>query len=165
MSSFSSYSKNRSDTVITIFALFAMLLAGGISIATINTDQQSKSPGSSMSGLADPLEMAEQAALAGLDAARGHIECHGIRARGGLPEHFYANGARYKVTWDDINLGDSTVFVVSTGLYTLGDGETCNTKLESVIKVDLMVSHEKPIFHEYYLKNSKYRTVRETNAP
>jgi len=150
---------NRSDIVVTLFALFALLLAGGISIATITTDNEVKSSAKIDLGLEDPLNKVEIAARAGIDAARGHIQCHGITKSGGLPSQYYANGARFEVAWDKIDLSDSTVHVMSTGFINHDDGQIYTSKLESVLKVDLMVSHEVPILHEYYKKSGHDFTI------
>jgi hypothetical protein len=153
MKFFSARQDNRSDIVVTLFALFALLLAGGISIATITTDKEVKSSTKIDLGLEDPINKVEMAARAGIDAARGHIQCHGITESGGLPSQYYVNGARFEVVWDKIDLTDSTVHVISTGFINHDNGQVYTSKLESVLKVDLMVSHEVPILHEYYKKN------------
>jgi len=154
MKFFKARQDNRSDIVVTLFALFALLLAGGISIATITTDKEVKSSDRTEFGLDDPLNKVEIAAKAGIDAARGHIQCHGITESGGLPSQYYANGARFEVVWDKINLLDSTVHIISTGFINHDDGQIYTSKLESILKVDLMVTHEIPILHEYYKQNS-----------
>lgn len=150
---------NRSDIVVTLFALFALLLAGGISIATITTDNEVKSLNKIDLGLEDPLNKVEMAAKAGIDAARGHIQCHGITESGGLPSQYYVNGARFEVVWDKIDLSDSTVHVISTGFINHDNGQIYTSKLESVLKVDLLVSHEIPVLHEYYMKNGHDITI------
>ena len=152
----------KGDSVLTIFALCAMLLAGGLSLATITTDFRSAT-GNRNQSLNDPLTRAELAANAGISAARGHIECHGILDSGGLPEQYYANGARFKVSWDDIDLKDSTVHIVSAGFVDNAAGETYTSKLESIIKVDLLSVHDRPIFHEYYDRNVGYEGTADVH--
>lgn len=144
---------NKSDTVITLFALVSILMAGGISLATISTDKNSGIGQEIDVYDVDPLARAEQAALAAISAARGHIECHGITESGGLADQYYANGARFTAVWDEINLADSTVRVAATG-YCLDDsGEEFKTRFESVIKVELLKAHERPAMHDYYKSN------------
>lgn len=150
MAMFNKKSGNKSDLVVTLFALFSILLAGGISIATISTDQQSEPIDVIDINKQDPVIKAEQAALAGLMAARGHIECHGITEKGGLPDQYYANGARFSAVWDKINLSDSTVHIISTGYFGDSDGEVHSSKFESIIKVDLASAHNQGILSDYY---------------
>lgn len=150
MARFHGRSRNQSDLIVTIFAIFAILLAGGISIATISTDQQSQPMEAVNFDKQEPIVKAEQAALAGLMAVRGHIECHGIKEKGGLPDQYYANGARFSAVWDDINLNDSTVHVISTGYFGDNDGEMHSSKFESIIKVDLASAHNEGILNNYY---------------
>jgi len=146
---------NRSDIVVTLFAVLAIVMAGGISIATISTDKQADSFDKFNLGMADPVSKAETAALAGIEAARGHIECHSITESGGLPAQYYANGARFEVAWDEIDLTDSTVHIVSTGFISQNDGKIFSSIIESVHKVDFVASHERPILHDYYQKNAQ----------
>ncbi len=141
---------NRSDMVVTIFAIFAILLAGGISVATISTDKNSDIGAINTVMDAQPLARAEQAAMAGVSAVKGHIECHGITESGGLPDQYYANGARFNALWDEINLADSTVKIISTGYCLDDDGLEYSTEYESIIKVDLLASHDHPILQDYY---------------
>jgi len=146
---------NRSDTAVTMVVLCVMLLAGGISIATINTDQNSQLMDNSVLEIADPFDKAEQAAMAGIKAAKGHIECHGINESGGLPEQFFANGGRFEVAWDEINVNDSTVHIVSTGYYELNLDKIYTSQLESVIKVDIFATHSQQILKDYYKNHSR----------
>ena len=148
-------SSNRSDTIVTLFALLAIFLAGGISIATISTDKQSDSLGQYNIGIDDPIGQAELAAMAGISAAKGHIECHGLTESGGLPGSYYANGARFEVAWDEIDLTDSTVYIVSKGYVSQADGQIFSSVIESVTKIDLLASHDRPILHDYYIGHSQ----------
>jgi hypothetical protein len=142
---------NRSDMVVTLIAIFSIIMAGGISIATITTDQNTDSAPVSLNIYdADPLARAEQAAVAGIHAAKGHIQCHGVVEKGGLPDQYYANGARFMTVWDDLNLSDSTVHVVSTGYCRDANGEEHVTKLESIMKIDLLFAHQPALLQDYY---------------
>jgi len=144
---------NKSDMVVTLFALFSILIAGGISIATITTNNEIESEINVNIYEIDPLIRAEQAAMAGIDAAKGHIQCHGIVDPGGLPNQYYANGARFEAVWDEINLKDSTVHVVSTGFCQTEKGEEFTTKYESIIKVNLIATHDQAILQDFYKAN------------
>jgi hypothetical protein len=142
---------NRSDMVVTLIAIFSIIMAGGISIATITTDQNTDNAPVALNIYdTDPLARAEQAAMAGIHAVKGHIECHGRTDKGGLPDQYYANGARFTAVWDDINLTDSTVHVVSTGYCRDNSGEEHVTQLESIMKIDLLYSHHSSILQDYY---------------
>ena len=152
---------SRNDMVITIVALTVLIFAGGISIATINTDHKKSYLNDSILEPLDPFDKAEQAAIAGIKAAQGHINCHGIKESGGLPERFYANGGRFKVSWDDINIEDSTVHIVSTGYFETNDENTYTSHLESEIKVELAVTHNQKILSEYYKNHSNILTKQQ----
>jgi len=65
-------------------------------------------------------------------------------------EQYFVNGGRFEVAWDDINLADSTVNIVSTGSYEFDSGNTYTSKLESVIDLDLLSSHNQQILSGYY---------------
>ena len=158
MAFFDNRKGNRSDTVITLFALGAILLAGGISLATISTDNNSGIGQAIDIYEADPLSRAEQAAFAGISAARGHIECHGITESGGLRDQYYANGARFSAVWEEINMVDSTVKVTVIGYCQDDSGEEYKTRFESVIKVELLKAHGRPPMHEYYEANFVNKT-------
>ena len=147
---FNGKKSNRSDTIVTLIAIFSIILAGSISIATITTEQNIDNTASLNIYDADPLARAEQAAIAGIHAAKGHIQCHGLVDQGGLPDQYFANGARFMTVWDDINVNDSTVHIISTGYCRDNNGEEHITKLESVVKIDLLISHHQPILHDYY---------------
>ena len=145
---------NRSDTAVTMVVLCVMLLAGGISIATINTDQNSQLQDNSILETVDPFDKAEQAAMAGIKAAKGHIECHGLRENGSLPEQYFVNGGRFEVAWDDINVNDSTVHIVSTGFFELSTDKIYTSQLESVIKVNFLTTHGQQFLKDYYKHHS-----------
>lgn len=107
----------------------------------------------------DPTSKADEAASAGIQAARGHIECHGLKQQGALPRQFFANGGRFEVAWSDFNPTDSTVRVISTGYYEIpglpdefGAKSYC-TRLESTLKVNLISTHSQtPILARYYTR-------------
>lgn len=135
----------RTDTVVLIFSTLAVLIAATLSMATISTNHSDVNFDTQ-----DPLEKAEAAADAGIDAARWHIECHGRTEAGGLSPKYFINGATYKVEWDDINLADSTVNVRSLGNYTRGDDKNYEILVESRIKIEFMPSHRREILEDYY---------------
>ncbi len=137
--------ENKTDTVILIFSALAVLVAGTLSMATISQDRQ-VDPFDS----ANPTQRAEAAAVAGLDAARWHIECHGRVSSGGLTPKYYANGGIYEVEWDDVNMTDSTVMVRSRGDFSWGDDKHYEVNLESKIKLEFLPSHNQKIMDAYY---------------
>ncbi|MCD6161499.1 MAG: hypothetical protein J7K40_03680 [candidate division Zixibacteria bacterium] len=153
---------NKNDTIIMVVALFVMLLAGGISMSTINTDQNVKSMQVAAIEPLNPLNLAEQAAMAGIKAAKGHIECHSIKKPGSLPRQFYVNGGRFEVEWDDINIADSTVNIVSTGYYESDSKKTYTSRLESVIDLSFMPSHNQQILSDYYMSHPKNHAIKQT---
>jgi hypothetical protein len=158
--------KNRSDSFVTIFAIFAILLAGGISIGTMSSNEAIPNI------VADPLDRAEQAAFAGIQAAKGHIECHGIKHRGALPQQFFANGGRFEVAWDEPNPADSTVRVVATGYYESildpekGNSHIYSSRLESVLKVNTVSTHSNgpAILDHYYQRNLPKSAIIKTSS-
>ncbi|OQX91531.1 MAG: hypothetical protein B6D58_07635 [candidate division Zixibacteria bacterium 4484_95] len=148
--------KNRSDSIVMIFALFAIFLAGGISIATITTGRNTEVAFDN-----NPITKAEQAAYAGIQAAKGHIECHGRTQSGSLPRQFYVNGGKFEVTWENLNLSDSTVHIISTGFYDGDGGKSYSSKLETVMKVTLLSSHQPPILDDYYKRTKDYTVINQ----
>lgn len=153
---------NKSDTVITIVALFVMLIAGGISISTISTNQNVQSLQVSAIEPVNPVSLAEQAAMAGIKAAKSHIECHGIKKPGGLPRQFYVNGGRFEVNWDEINVTDSTVHIVSTGYYESDGKKMYTSRLESIIDISFLPSHDQRILSDYYMSHPKNRAIGQS---
>ena len=141
---------SRSEIAVTIVAMFVLLLVGGISLTTISISQNTQTMTDTAYEPFNPVNKAEQAAMAGIKAAKGHIECHGIKKSGGLPQQYFVNGGRFEVAWDDINLVDSTVNIVSTGFYEFDSGNTYTSKLESVIDLNLLSSHNQQILSGYY---------------
>jgi hypothetical protein len=97
-----------------------------------------------------PGEIADEAARAGLNAAKWHIECHGRTSAGGLAPRFYVNGAIYSVKWGDINPGDSIVEIKSVGSFASGPGQSYRSILESKIKIDFLPAHKNTILTSYY---------------
>jgi hypothetical protein len=124
----------------------AMLLAGVLSIATIST----KTDKNEISKMSVPGDLADEAARAGLDAAKWHIECHGRTTAGSLSPHFYINGATYSIAWSDLNLTDSTVHVRSLGQYAIGRNQEFRVSLASKIKIDFLPAHRNKILTDYY---------------
>jgi hypothetical protein len=139
------HSDTRTDTVVLIFSTMAVLIAATLSMATISTNHDDI-----IYDTLDPLEKAEAAANAGVDAARWHIECHGRTEAGGLTPKYFVNGATYTVEWDDVDLADSTVNVRSTGDFTRGDDKHYEIQVESRIKIEFMPSHNQEILKDYY---------------
>ena len=141
---------SKSDNLVTVFAIFAILLAGGISLGTMSQPEITQQP------VADPVKLAEQAAYAGIEAARWHIECHGLKAGGALPRRFYVNGGRFEVAWDGLNQADSTVRVLSTGYYEIaGDSLEIENRvfcsmLETIIKIDCTAHPRSEILARHY---------------
>ncbi len=127
----------------------AMLLAGVLSIATIST----RTDKNEISKVTAPRDLAEEAARAGLDAAKWHIECHGRTSAGSLSPHYYINGATYSISWDNLDLRDSTVHVNSMGQYTIGKNQDYRVSIESKIKIDFLPAHKNEILSEYYSRN------------
>jgi hypothetical protein len=153
--------KNRSDSFVTIFAIFAILLAGGISVGTMNSHEVIPDV------VVDPIDRAEQAAFAGIQAAKGHIECHGVKHRGALPQQYFANGGKFEVFWDEPNMNDSTVRVAATGYYESlidpenGSSHIYSSRLESVVKINLVSTHSSgpAILDHYYQRNIKNNPI------
>lgn len=135
----------RTDTVVLIFSTLAVLIAATLSMATISTNKQEIRLESS-----NPTERADDAANAGVDAARRHIECHGRIEAGSLTPKFYVNGATYRVEWDDVNMKDSTVVVRSLGDFSWGDEKHYEIFVESRIKLDFLPAHDQEILKDYY---------------
>lgn len=135
----------RTDTVVLIFSTLAVLIAATLSMATISTTHDK-----ALYDTLDPLKKAEDAANAGVDAARWHIECHGRTEAGGLTPKYFVNGATYTVEWDNVNLADSTVNVRSTGNFKRGDDKHYEIQVESKIKIEFLPSHRQDILEDYY---------------
>jgi hypothetical protein len=158
------YSDNRykNETIVTIAALFIMLLAAGVSLTTISVGNDIENNEYLLDESVDPVFEAERAALAGIKAAKGHIECHGIKARGNLPKRFYANGGSFEVAWGDINMADSTVRVMSRGYYEADDEKIYESKLESIINVKFLTAHDTQLLLNYYSHDSHYNHPDDT---
>ncbi len=65
-----SFDQNKSEIPIIILSIAAVLAAGVLSMATMNSHENAKTSVRS----ADPYFMADQAAKAGFETARWHIE-------------------------------------------------------------------------------------------
>jgi len=138
-------SDTRTDTVVLIFSVLAVMIAATLSMATISTNHNTMATDSP-----DPSERAEAAANAGIDAARWHIECHGRTEAGGLTPKYYVNGATYAVEWDNVDMTDSTVTVRSLGDFSWGDDKHYEIYVESKIKLGFLPSHNQEILKDYY---------------
>jgi len=147
-------SENRGDFLLTFIAIGVILLAAGITVGKVKDDGHSATTVS----IADPVAVAEAAAYAGIEAAKGHIQCHGSSGKGALPKQFYANGGRFEVVWDNFDAADSTVRVLAYGYCDIpgaegGNGWTYTTRLESVIKIDRTHSNDRnKILRGFYEK-------------
>lgn len=141
--------QNRSEIPIIILSIAAVLAAGVLSMATISTHKNEKAVVRS----SDPYLLADQAAKAGFETARWHIENHGRTRQGSLSSHFDINGALYAVEWDNVDLSDSTVNVRSTGEVVLENGQACEVSLESKMKIAFIPERTNTILDSYYSKN------------
>jgi hypothetical protein len=142
------------DRLVTIFAIFAIFMAAAISFATLGNHEI-------IAPVADdPNDQAMEAAEAGIQAAKGHIECHSLKSGGSLPRQYFVNGGRFDVAWSALNPEDSTVQIVSTGYYEVpgmsdefGAKNFC-ARLETNLKVNLIPTHNQaPILAKYYQRS------------
>jgi hypothetical protein len=92
----------------------------------------------------------DEAAKAGIEAAKWHIQCHGRTTSGSIGPHFWINGATYGAQWDDMDLRDSTVIVRSVGDYEIGSNQSYQVNLESKIKIEFLPAHTNSVFTSYY---------------
>ncbi len=147
--------ENKNDFVVLIFSLLAVIIAGTLSMATVvnkPTDSASIRFDSDM-----PMDKANTAAIAGSEAAKWHIECHGRKDKGSLSPQYYINGATYAVEWDEVNMSDSTVIVRAKGEFVGPDNERYQAKIETKVKLDFFPSHKKEIMSDYYAKNRNHQ--------
>lgn len=143
------------DSVVLIISVLAVLVAATLTMATITRNsERAEQQSAILLDSPDPMLRAEQAAEAGLDAAKWHIECHGRVEAGGLSPKYFANGATYTVAWDDVDLSDSTVVVRSTGNFSWGGKKQYQADVESKLKIDFLPSHGEEILSIYYSRNS-----------
>ncbi|NLI16528.1 MAG: hypothetical protein GX409_09615 [candidate division Zixibacteria bacterium] len=147
-------SAKQNDRLVTVFAVFAILIAIAISFASLG-NHDIVSP-----AVENPEDIAADAAAAGIQAAKGHIECHSLKSGGSLPRQYYVNGGRFEVIWGEFNPIDSTVKIRSTGYYELpGVADEFGTKsycarLETDLKVNLIATHnQSPILARYYQRH------------
>ncbi len=139
------------DSVVLIISALAVLVAATLTMATITRNsERSKQQNEIFFDSPDPMKRAEQAAKAGLDAAKWHIECHGRVEAGGLSPKYFANGATYLVSWDDVDMTDSTVVVRSLGNFSWGGDRQYQADVESKIKIEFLPSHRQEILSAYY---------------
>jgi hypothetical protein len=117
----------KADSIVLLLSVLAVLVAATLTMATISKNSDDFAYNSP-----DPLKRAEQAAKAGIEAARWHVQCHGRTDSGGLPERYFVNGATYRVEWDALDLSDSTV------------------DIRSRIKISYLPSHGDEILDDYY---------------
>jgi len=139
---------SRADTVVLLFSALAVIIAGTLSMATISNNNSINHDNAG-----NPLILANQAAKAGMDAAKWHIECHGRTAGGGLAPRYYVNGALYSATWGDVDLNDSTVIVETKGSYRDRNNKLYSIDLKNEIKVDFLPAHNEAVLSSYYSKN------------
>jgi hypothetical protein len=154
-------SEKQNDRLVTVFAVFAIIVAAAISFASFgNRDFD-------IPLAENPEDLAADAAAAGIQAAKGHIECHSLKSGGSLPRQYYVNGGRFEVSWGEFNPVDSTVKIISTGYYKLpgitdefGAKSYC-ARLETDIKVNLIATHnQSPILARYY---QRHQSATETD--
>jgi hypothetical protein len=144
----------QNDRLVTVFAIFAIILAAAISFATLGNHSLAAP------SVEDPADQAADAAAAGIQAAKGHIECHSLKSGGALPRQYYANGGKFEVAWSEFNPIDSTVRIISTGYYEIpgmadefGAKNYC-ARLETDMKVNLTVTqNQTPILARYYQRS------------
>jgi hypothetical protein len=135
----------KADSIVLLLSVLAVLVAATLTMATISKNSDDFAYNSP-----DPLKRAEQAAKAGIEAARWHVQCHGRTDSGGLPERYFVNGATYRVEWDALDLSDSTVDVRSSGYFSWGGERRYQVDLDSRIKISYLPSHGDEILDDYY---------------
>ena len=135
---------SRADTVVLLFSVLAVIVAGTLSMATISNNNMTESRQSG-----DPIKMADEAARAGIDAAKRHVECHGRVEAGSLSPKYHINGASYSVNWDELNLSDSTVSIRAVGIYSQNDKQY-SVELDKEIKVNFQSAHRNVALEKYY---------------
>jgi len=149
------FTSGKSDIPILILSVVALLLAGVLSMVTMaNRPDKIEANLSSSS-----YHAAEEAAEAGIQAAKWHIQCHGRKRAGGLDSKYHINGATYKVAWDDIDLTDSTVVIHSEGESVMPSDQRYTYKLDSKIKIEFLPAHSDDILTSYYDENSGRKIV------
>lgn len=147
-------SGEKTDRIVIIFAVFAIIMAAAISFATLGNHEVTAPQAE------DPGDRAAEAAAAGIQAAKGHIECHSLKSGGSLPRQYFANGGRFEVAWSEFNPADSTVQIISTGYYEIpgmadefGAKSYC-ARQETNLKVKLVPTHNQtPILARYYRRS------------
>jgi hypothetical protein len=143
------------DSAVLIASALAVLVAATLTMATIaRNSQKSEQLSQVFFDSPDPMERAEQAARAGVEAAKWHIECHGRIEAGGLSPKYHINGATYTVAWGDVDLSDSIVIVRSTGNFSWDGKRQYQVDTESKIKIESMPSHGQEILSAYYSRHN-----------
>lgn len=135
----------KADSIVLLLSAMAVLVAATLTMATISRNNDELAFNSP-----DPLKRAEQAAKAGIEAARWHIQCHGRADSAGLPERYFVNGATYKVEWDTLDKSDSTVDVRSSGYFSWGGEREYQVDLNTSIKIGYLPAHGEDILSDYY---------------
>lgn len=144
----------RADNVVLMFSVIAVLVAATLTAATItNNPDKSTILDESTLFTPNPLKRAETAAIAAIDEAKYHIECHGRIKAGRLSPRFYVNGATYSAEWGDVNLADSTVIVKTNGEFSWGGDKHYRVEREVRIKIGFLPTHRQEILGNYYSGN------------
>lgn len=135
----------KADSFVLLLSAVAVLVATTLTMATISRNNDELTFNSP-----DPLKRAEQAAKAGIEAARWHIQCHGRTDSAGLPERYFVNGATYKVDWGALDMADSTVDVRSSGYFSWGGQRRYQVDLNTRLKIDYLPAHGIQALNNYY---------------
>jgi hypothetical protein len=135
----------KADSIVLLLSVMAVLVAATLTMATISKNSEDYSFNSP-----DPLKRAEQAAKAGIEAARWHIQCHGRTHSGELPARYFVNGATYKVEWSGMDQSDSTIDVRSRAYFSWGGEKRYKVDLNTRIKIDYLPAHGEEISGDYY---------------
>lgn len=138
----------KADSIVLLLSVMAVLVAATLTMATISKSNDEYSFNSP-----DPLKRAEQAAKAGIEAARWHIQCHGRTDSGELQARYFVNGATYKVEWGTLLQSDSTVDVRSRAYFSWGGEKRYEVDLNTRIKIDYLPAHGEEIPRDYYFES------------
>jgi hypothetical protein len=138
---------SRTDIPILTVSALAVLIAAVISMATITTNKAREQV---KVEAGNPYSFADEAAKAGVEAGKWHIECHGWIRRGSLSPRYCINGAIYRVEWDEVNMTDSTVNIRSCGEYPFDDLDRCVTSIQAKVKLSFLPYVKNEILSAYY---------------